>query len=142
MCYALSSGRLDENVANSTQKRLIEGKVIKTLAFRRVSDLLTAPMPWLLFSKNNPFAHEDPTAINPLMSASVVRQIPPHRSSNRFRPSPSGSPSSVAAQLPTNSKEFFCHRCHTSVRDLRAPHRRTTVSLRCPNVRPGSSAQF
>ena len=64
-------------------------------------------MAWL-FSKNNSFAHEDPATINALMSASVEGKSPTTAPQIVFDPSPSGSPpSSVAAQLPTNSKEFF-----------------------------------
>jgi hypothetical protein len=99
-----------------------------------VFDFLTAPMPWL-FSKTNSFAHEDPA--NALMSASVKGKSPTHHhSSNRFHPSPSGFPlTSVAAQLPTNSKEFFVLSSmpQTADGDLHPPHCHSISTLsKCP----------
>jgi hypothetical protein len=116
MCDVLSPGSLDENVANISRKTILANstqngawrvRLLKAWYLAAVSDVLTAPLPWL-FSKNNSFAHEDPDTTNALMSVSVKgKSLTHHHSTNRFHPSPSGSLTSVAAQLPTNSKEFF-----------------------------------
>ena len=63
-----------------------------------------------------------------------------HHSSNRFHPSLSRSPlSSVAARLPTNSKELMPH---IAGGNFRPPRRQTTISLCYSNVCSRPSAQF